>query len=99
MHGEKIDRFNVGGLAETFPEQFEEAYVLTITVEGNGIVHINPQKTAYKQGENVTLTAIAGEGYDFAGWSGEIESQESSITITMTKNTIITAHFTLKRWP
>jgi uncharacterized repeat protein (TIGR02543 family) len=79
-------------------EQFEEAYVLTITVEGKGTVHINPQKTAYKQGENVTLTAIPDEGYNFAGWSGDVTSQETNITITITKNTFITANFTLKQY-
>jgi uncharacterized repeat protein (TIGR02543 family) len=26
------------------------------------------------------------EGYNFAGWSGDITSQETSITITITKN-------------
>jgi len=79
-------------------EPFEEAYVLTITVEGQGTVHIDPQKTAYKQGENVTLTAIPDEGYNFEGWSGDIISQESSINVTITKNMIITARFTLKQY-
>jgi uncharacterized repeat protein (TIGR02543 family) len=72
--------------------------VLTIKVEGNGTVNINPQKTAYKQGENVTLTAFPAEGYEFVGWSGDITSQETSINVTITKNMIITANFTLKQY-
>ncbi|MDH7606648.1 MAG: DUF2341 domain-containing protein [Candidatus Bathyarchaeota archaeon] len=79
-------------------EIFEETYVLTITIDGNGSVDINPEKAAYKQGENVTLTALPDEGYEFAGWTGDLESNEGSITITITKNMFITAHFTPKQY-
>jgi hypothetical protein len=79
-------------------EVFEETYVLTITADGNGSVDINPEKVAYKQGENVTLTAFPDEGYEFAGWTGDIESNENPLTVTMTKSLFIMAHFTLKQY-
>ncbi|MEM3549935.1 MAG: DUF2341 domain-containing protein [Candidatus Bathyarchaeia archaeon] len=79
-------------------EIFEETYLLTITIDGNGSVYINPEKAAYKQGENVTLTAFPDEGYEFVGWTGDFESNEISITITMTKNMTITVHFAPKQY-
>lgn len=33
---------------------------------------------------NVTLTAIALDGYVFAGWSGDVESSEATITVPLT---------------
>ena len=78
-------------------ETFQEAYILTLHVDGNGSVTITPEKTAYTQGETVTLTATPSEGYEFQGWSGDLTGTDNPTTITITKNTIITAHFTLKQ--
>lgn len=79
-------------------ETFQETYVLTVQVDGNGSVTITPEKTAYTQGENVTLTATPGDGYEFQGWSGDLTGTDNPTNITMTKNMNITAHFTLKQY-
>ncbi|MGB9959781.1 MAG: DUF2341 domain-containing protein [Candidatus Bathyarchaeales archaeon] len=79
-------------------EQFEEVYVLTVAVDGHGSVAIDPEKTAYKQGESVTLTAAPDYGYEFAGWTGDISSTDNPLTITITKNVAITANFTRKQY-
>jgi len=79
-------------------ETFHEAYVLTLHVDGLGFVTITPEKTAYTQGENVTLTATPGEGYEFQGWSGDLTGTDNPTNITMSKNMNITAHFTLKEY-
>jgi len=79
-------------------ETFQETYVLTVQVDGNGSVAITPEKTAYDQGENVTLTATPEDGYSFQGWSGDLTGTDNPAYITMTKNMSITAHFTLKEY-
>jgi uncharacterized repeat protein (TIGR02543 family) len=79
-------------------EMFEETYVLNITFDGNGYVDLTPAKVAYKQGESVTLTAFPGEGYEFDCWTGDLEGDENPVTITITRNMFITAHFTLKQY-
>ena len=79
-------------------ETFQETYILTVQVDGNGSVTITPEKTAYTQGENVTLTATPGDGYNFQGWSGDLTGTDNPTNITMTKNMTITAHFTIKQY-
>jgi uncharacterized repeat protein (TIGR02543 family) len=74
-------------------ETFQETYVLTVYVDGYGSVTITPEKTAYTQGEIVTLTATPGEGYEFQGWSGDLTGTDNPTNIMMTKNMIITAIF------
>ncbi|MEM2522663.1 MAG: DUF2341 domain-containing protein [Candidatus Bathyarchaeia archaeon] len=79
-------------------EIFQETYVIAVQVDGCGSVKITSEKTAYTRGENVTLTAIAAEGYEFRCWSGDITGTEKTITITVTKNMNITAHFQRKQY-
>jgi hypothetical protein len=77
-------------------ETFQETYILTLHVDGNGSVTITPEKAAYTQGETVTLTATPEEDYEFQGWSGDLICADNPAYITMTKNMTITAHFTLE---
>ncbi|MEM1563025.1 MAG: DUF2341 domain-containing protein [Candidatus Bathyarchaeia archaeon] len=71
-------------------------YNLTITIAGKGNVTVEPYKTAYTYGENVTLTAIADSGWMFVGWGGDVSSNENPITIMMDGNKSITATFVLR---
>ncbi|MEM2613280.1 MAG: DUF2341 domain-containing protein [Nitrososphaerota archaeon] len=73
-------------------------YTLTIIKIGEGSVSIDPEKSIYRHGENVTLTAIPENGYEFAGWTGDIIGNEIQVKITMTKNMSVTVHFTLRRY-
>ncbi|MEM2262304.1 MAG: hypothetical protein QXK24_07625, partial [Ignisphaera sp.] len=68
-------------------------YNLTITIVGKGNVTIEPYKTAYTYGENVTLTAIANSGWMFISWSGDASGSENSITIIMNSNKSVVANF------
>jgi hypothetical protein len=45
-------------------------YALTITIVGSGSVGKQPDQTTYLHGTFVNLTASAGEGFVFSGWSG-----------------------------
>jgi List-Bact-rpt repeat protein/uncharacterized protein DUF4214 len=68
----------LGAPASAGPTQSEGA-VLTVTVAGNGHVTSNDGQidcpsdctATYFEGETVTLSASAGSGWFFAGWSGD----------------------------
>ncbi len=47
----------------------------------------------YLGGTEVTLTATPDSGWVFMYWSGDIEGNENPITITMTQDMEVTAHF------
>ena len=82
----------------TLEARFTEAklHKLTFKVSGKGTV-LNIDKE-YTEGSRIQLSAVAEEGYVFAGWkttSGEIEDPESeNTTITVgNKNAVVTAVF------
>ena len=72
------------------------SYTLTTNVSpsAGGTVTRSPNATTYASGTVVTLTAAANSGYTFTGWTGDVTSSSSSVTVTMTANRIVTANFT-----
>ncbi|HDO19705.1 MAG TPA: carboxypeptidase regulatory-like domain-containing protein, partial [Thermoplasmatales archaeon] len=48
---------------------------------------------SYEEGTEVTLTAIANEGYIFDHWSEDLSGDENPVTITMNSDKTIVAHF------
>jgi uncharacterized repeat protein (TIGR02543 family) len=71
-------------------------YTLTVDVSPNsGMVTLEPSQPAggYVVGTEVTLTAVASEGYKFDHWGGSVVSSEDTITITMDSDKEITASF------
>lgn len=75
-------------------------YSLTININpsGAGTVVLDPIGGVYQPGTQVTLTAIASGNYEFAGWSGDINSYSNPYVITMNSNKTITANFSLKTY-
>jgi len=67
------------------------SYTLTVTSGEGGSV--NSEGGEYNEGTEVTLTATAGDGYRFTGWSDG--STEESITITLSEDTTLEALFEL----
>ena len=71
---------------------------LSVNIEGNGTVFANGNAysgpISYNQGVSVQLEAIADEGWQFAGWSGDISSTNEQYNFTINDNTSITATFT-----
>jgi uncharacterized repeat protein (TIGR02543 family) len=67
--------------------------VITSTV-GNGSLTLDPPGGTYDAGTVVTLTATAGSGYDFAGWSGNLSGSTTPTTLLMDDNKSVTATFT-----
>ncbi|MBQ3673473.1 MAG: InlB B-repeat-containing protein [Paludibacteraceae bacterium] len=83
----------------TFVAQWEVKTFSGITFtsedENEGTVSVNPEKSEYTYGDNVTITATAAEGYEFSGWSDGNEEAERTITVTES-TTSLTATFSPK---
>ncbi|NBD34654.1 MAG: DUF11 domain-containing protein, partial [Chloroflexi bacterium] len=72
-----------------------EAYALTldVAVAGEGAVQVEPEQELYSFGQSVTLTATADPGWTFTGWSGDVDSTDNPLTITIESDTVVTATF------
>ncbi len=55
----------------------------------------NPANGRYDEGDDVTLTAVAKEGWKFDGWSGDATGNSESVSIKMDKDKSVTAKFIL----
>jgi hypothetical protein len=68
-------------------------YALTVLVDGSGSVTRNPNQINYPPNFPVTLTAVPDPGAVFIQWSGDASGSANPLTLTLTSNTTITAHF------
>ncbi len=83
-------------ITAVFEEEVTETYEVTIQIEGNGTVEIDPDQDEYEEGTVVTLTAVPHEGSGFSYWEGDhpaFSRYESQIEITMDSDKDLTAHF------
>jgi len=71
-----------------------ECYTLNITVDGNGTVIKNPNKSYYFYNESVNLTAIPDIGWSFILWKDNLTGRNNPETIVMNGDKAITAMFT-----
>ena len=78
----------------------KKQYELAITVNGEGTVEevVTQQGKEYASGTEVELTAVAAEGWQFSGWSGDAESTENPILITVDEAKDVTATFVRKSY-
>ena len=73
---------------------FTQLYTLTLVVQGNGTVALDPAGTpVYVVGTVVTLTATTPPGWTFAGWSGAVSGTVTATTVTMNADRVVTATF------
>ena len=64
-----------------------------MTVEGNGAVARDPDKTLYNSSEEVQLATTPDSGWEFFEWSGDLTGSINPVTIIMNENKSITATF------
>ncbi len=76
------------------PNCTENLYTLTIIKVGSGFVNKTPDQATYTYGTIVGLYAIAGVGWTFSAWSGDLSGSENPATIIMDANKIVIATFT-----
>jgi len=70
-------------------------YSLTVTVDpvDSGSVLVDPIKDFYHYGDQVTLTPTADPDWEFTNWSGDANSTDNPLIITILGDTNITANF------
>ncbi len=68
-------------------------YELTVNIEGEGIVEVDPEQKYYKEGTEVTLTAEPDQHWNFDKWTGDFYGNKEQITITMDDDKSVTARF------
>jgi glucose/arabinose dehydrogenase len=68
-------------------------YSLGVTINGNGNVLKAPDQATYLNGSSVSLTAIPAPGQQFSGWSGDINSTNNPLLVTMDANKSLAATF------
>jgi Divergent InlB B-repeat domain len=59
----------------------------------NGSIQLNPSGGTYAEGTQVTVTALANNGYSFGSWGGDLSGSTNPQTITMDSNKTVTASF------
>ena len=87
--------------ADTYisPEFSREEHVIFLEYdEDRGSVQISPDSEYYYAGEEVYLVAEAEEGYEFERWSGDIESEETELNITVEDDLELRAEFSPVRY-
>lgn len=86
---------NISTSKEVSATFIRKKYDLTITIEGEGTVteEVVVQPGQYDYETQIKLTAVPAEGWEFDSWSGEIESEENPITVTLVEDMGISALF------
>lgn len=82
---------NIAKSTETLDLQ---ARILNLTSLGNGTINRDNVGVVYANGALVSMTASAGKGASFAGWSGDSITRLSQITLRMDSDKSIAANFT-----
>lgn len=77
----------------------EETTLYSITVnasppEGGSV---GPSSGSYEEGTEVSVEAIAADGWEFVNWTGDMESEENPLTFEITGDTELTANFVDQR--
>ncbi|MHB9006333.1 MAG: cohesin domain-containing protein [Limisphaerales bacterium] len=82
-------------LAAQADQTFAVRNLATLTlVQGvGGTIAVDPAKELYPPTDTVTLTATAAEGFEFAGWSGDLGGSQNPTTLGMSANRTIGATF------
>jgi Divergent InlB B-repeat domain/Immunoglobulin domain/Chitobiase/beta-hexosaminidase C-terminal domain len=67
---------------------------LTIIINGEGRLSVNPRANVFNLGQSITITASPDLGQRFLGWNGDASGTQNPLTISMDQAKVITANFT-----
>ena len=73
------------------PEPVEYSLSVLKTPSEGGSV--DPSGGTFEEETDVTVEAMANEGFAFLEWTGDVDTQENPVTVTITEDTEITANF------
>ncbi len=66
---------------------------LALRVNGHGIIKRSSDNEVYEHGSLVRITAVADDGWSFAGWSGDLSGNRSTQSFVINSDKKITADF------
>lgn len=72
---------------------------LSVLLNGNGHVTLDPPRNLFKAGDQVTLTAKPLGQEVFSGWSGDAEGKGAGMVLTMDQSKTVTASFQQGKTP
>ena len=79
-----------------------DTYTLSMTTDadGTGSGTVSPAEGVhiYNYGDVIIISATADPGSTFTGWTGDAESENSDVILTITENKDVTASFTLNTY-
>ncbi|WP_340103379.1 filamin/ABP280 repeat domain-containing protein [Rhodohalobacter sp. 8-1] len=79
-----------------FEQEVTELFTLDLTIEGQGFIEAVPDKLEYTAGEEVMLTAVPEDGWEFSQWSGDLSGSENPGTIIMDSDKQVTSRFVME---
>jgi len=82
-----------GGNSGGGNQQGSTQYSLSVDVSPNGTGSVDPSSGTYDEGGSVDIKATANNGYAFSKWTGDKQSTNNPITITMDQDYSLTANF------
>ncbi len=81
------------------PGEEPESYNLTVSISGNGTVEVNgntyTEPLTFDSGTQITLSAVPAANNEFSEWTGDAQSAEVTINLTMDGNKSVTATFSV----
>jgi len=79
--------------SETWEFVTLERYSLEVDVVGNGSTDPSEGEHRFEESELVDIEAEPDEGWEFIGWSGDVNSEESHVELEMNEDRQVTAKF------
>ncbi|MFO8110628.1 MAG: hypothetical protein R6U17_08975 [Thermoplasmata archaeon] len=89
------DDYSITAVFETDLEEFD----LTIVIQGEGTTDPEAGTHTHIEGMEVTITAIADDGWEFSHWSGDVSGTNTEIAVTMNDDKTVTAVFEEEQVP
>jgi len=71
----------------------EKMYTLTIEITGRGTTTPSPGSRIYRAGSKKMVSVAPDDGWKFDHWGGDVRSTEKNVSITMSADRRIIAHF------
>jgi hypothetical protein len=72
---------------------FAPSVTLTVAAASGGSVVLDPPGGVYAAGTSVTVTAVAGPGYGFVGWGGDLSGTTNPQTLVVDTDKSVSASF------
>jgi len=85
--------FCIALASAALPALAQPALTLNVEPAGSGWVASFPNSADIVAGVEVTVTATPEPGFQFVGWTGDVESEHSSMSFELNDNTQLTAVF------